>query len=307
MRIAVIGGANIDIGGFSRAEARLRDSNPGIVRMSPGGVGRNIAANLTLLGADVELITALGGDDRADMLRADCERIGVGLHYALSFPEAGTSTCLYIANVDGDMLVAVNDMAIHESVTPEALVSAVTAANEMDLAVIEANLPARTLAFLSEALRVSIVADAVSAAKVERLAGAIPRLSALKPNRIEAERLTGIAVSDERSARNAAEKLVRMGAASVYLTMGEQGVCAADASGSAFLKCNPRPMANATGAGDAFTAAIAWATARHMDLFTAARAGMAAASIAVESAGAVNPEMSEGRLRARISEMNQGG
>ncbi len=84
-------------------------------------------------------------------------------------------------------------------------------------------------------------------------------------------------------------------------------MCAADASGSAFLKCNPRPMVNATGAGDAFTAAIAWATARHMNLFTAARAGMAAASIAVETAGAVNPEMSEGRLRARISEMNQGG
>ena len=286
MRIAVIGGANIDIGGFSHEEARLRDSNPGVVRMSPGGVGRNIAANLALLGADVELITALGGDDRASMLRADCERIGVGLRYALSFPEMSTSTYLYIANADGDMLVAVNDM---------------------DVAVIEANLPAQTLAFLSEALRVPIVADAVSAAKVERLAGAIPRLSALKPNRIEAERLTGIAVSDERSARNAAEKLVRMGAASVYLTMGEQGVCAADASGSAFLKCNPRPMANATGAGDAFTAAIAWATARHMNLFTAARAGMAAASIAVESAGAVNPEMSEGRLRARISEMNQGG
>ena len=119
MRIAVFGGANIDIGGFSHEEARLRDSNPGIVRMSPGGVGRNIAANLALLGADVELITALGGDDRASVLRADCERIGVGLHYALSFPEAGTSTYLYIANADGDMLAAVNDMAIHDFVTPE--------------------------------------------------------------------------------------------------------------------------------------------------------------------------------------------
>lgn len=304
MRIAVIGGANIDIGGFSRAAARLRDSNPGAVRMSPGGVGRNIAANLALLGADVELITALGGDDRARVLREDCARMGVGLTHALSFPDASTSTYLYIAGSDGDMLVAVNDMAIHDSLAPEALAPAVAAVNQMDIAVIEANLPARTLAFLSEVLTVPIVADAVSAAKVERLAGAIPRLSALKPNRIEAERLTGIAVKDEQRARCAAEKLVEMGAGSVYLTMGEAGVCAADASGSAFLRCRPRAMVNATGAGDAFTAAIAWAMAKHMDLFAAARAGMAAASIAVESAGAVNPEMSAERLQARISEIS---
>ena len=67
-----------------------------------------------------------------------------------------------------------------------------------------------------------------------------------------------------------------------------------------------RPAIAAVNASPA-PVAIAWATARHMNLFTAARAGMAAASIAVETAGAVNPEMSEGRLRARISEMNQGG
>ena len=191
MRIAVIGGANIDIGGFSSAEARMRDSNPGRVRISPGGVGRNIAANLALLGANTELITALGGDDRAQILRADCKKLGVKLNHAISFPDAATSTYLYIANADGDMLIAVNDMAIHERLTPEALSPLIAEVNRCDAAVIEANLPAETLEFLSKVLSVPIVADAVSAAKVDRLKGALPRLYALKPNRIEAEKLTG--------------------------------------------------------------------------------------------------------------------
>ena len=304
MRIAVIGGANIDIGGFSSAEARMRDSNPGRVRMSPGGVGRNIAANLALLGADTELITALGGDDRAQILHADCKKLGVKLNHAISFPDASTSTYLYIANADGDMLIAVNDMAIHERLTPEALSPLIAEVNRCDAAVIEANLPTETLEFLSKALSVPIVADAVSAAKVDRLKGALPRLYALKPNRIEAEKLTGIAVTDEKTARSAAEALVSMGVKNVYLTMGEAGVCIANASGSAFLKCTPLPMVNATGAGDAFSAAIAWAAAQGMNQVETARAGMAAASIAVESAGAVNMEMCASRLLARVSHMH---
>ena len=304
MRIAVIGGANIDIGGFSSAEARMRDSNPGRVRMSPGGVGRNIAANLALLGADTELITALGGDDRAQILRADCKKLGVKLNHAISFPDAATSTYLYIANADGDMLIAVNDMAIHERLTPEALSPLIAEVNRCDAAVIEANLPAETLEFLSKVLSVPIVADAVSAAKVDRLKGALPRLYALKPNRIEAEKLTGIAVTDEKTARSAAEGLVSMGVKNVYLTMGEVGVCIANASESAFLKCTPLPMVNATGAGDAFSAAIAWAAAQGMNQVETARAGMAAASIAVESAGAVNMEMCASRLLARVSQMH---
>ena len=86
--------------------------------------------------------------------------------------------------------------------------------------------------------------------------------------------------------------------------MGEAGVCIANASGSAFLKCTPLPMVNATGAGDAFSAAIAWAAAQGMNQVETARAGMAAASIAVESAGAVNMEMCASRLLARVSQMH---
>ena len=49
--IAVVGGVNIDIGGRSDAPLVAGDSNPGRIRSSLGGVGRNIAHNLALLGA----------------------------------------------------------------------------------------------------------------------------------------------------------------------------------------------------------------------------------------------------------------
>ena len=51
----VVGGVNMDIGGTSYAPLVSEDSNPGAVTMSLGGVGRNIAHNLCLMGTDVHL------------------------------------------------------------------------------------------------------------------------------------------------------------------------------------------------------------------------------------------------------------
>ena len=56
----VIGGANMDIGGVSDEILIDNDSNPGTTTISLGGVGRNIAHNIALLGAEVKFITALG-------------------------------------------------------------------------------------------------------------------------------------------------------------------------------------------------------------------------------------------------------
>ena len=55
---------NVDIGGRSAGPLVGRDSNPGTVTVSMGGVGRNIAHNLRLLGVRVSLLTALGEDPR---------------------------------------------------------------------------------------------------------------------------------------------------------------------------------------------------------------------------------------------------
>ena len=60
--VVVIGGVNVDIGGKSHAPLVAADSNPGSVRVSLGGVGRNIAHNLSLMGTDVRMLTAYGDD-----------------------------------------------------------------------------------------------------------------------------------------------------------------------------------------------------------------------------------------------------
>ena len=60
-------------------------------------------------------------------------------------------------------------------------------------------------------------------------------------------------------------------------------------------------MRNATGAGDAFMAALAWAYLEGTDLESTAACAAAAAAIAIESFETINPALSASAVRARIA------
>ena len=52
--ILVLGASIVDIIGFSKREFKAKDSNPGAIKISLGGVCRNIAENLARVGVNTE-------------------------------------------------------------------------------------------------------------------------------------------------------------------------------------------------------------------------------------------------------------
>ena len=82
MRVAVIGGLNVDLIAASRNAIRPGDSNPGQVRTALGGVGRNIAENLCRLSCETALVTVLGDDDRGLRALHACEKLGIRMEFA---------------------------------------------------------------------------------------------------------------------------------------------------------------------------------------------------------------------------------
>ena len=119
--VVVVGGANVDICGRSWEPLVPEDSNPGLVSMSIGGVGRNIAHNLSLLGADVRMLTACGDDLYGQRLCAASAAAGIDMSRILKLTDERTSTYLYVTGPDGEMAVAVSDMTICERIDPEYL------------------------------------------------------------------------------------------------------------------------------------------------------------------------------------------
>ena len=296
----VVGGVNMDIGGTPFAPLVGQDSNPGRVTMSLGGVGRNIAHNMALLDLDVRLLTALGDDMNAQKITTSCIELGIDLAPSLQVPGGTTSTYLFLNDEKGDMALAVSDMAIYEHLTPRYLATKEALLNNARLVVADTNIPAESLAWLAENCKAPVFVDPVSTAKAEKLRPVLGKLHTLKPNRMEAELLSGVTITDEASLNRAADVLLDTGLRRVFISLGGEGVLAADHNGRVHVPCCPGQMVNTTGCGDAGMAAIAWAYLEGTDLAGTAKASMAAGAIAMESAETINPAMSARLLRDRM-------
>ena len=296
----VCGGVNIDIGARSFAPLRAKDSNPGKVELSLGGVGRNIAHNMRLLGVPTYLLTAVGGDSRASQVEQSCRDLGIDLSHALHVPDGRTSTYVFVGDSDGDMAIAVSDMEICKKLTPDYFASQLDLLNGAAAVVVDANLPRESIAYLTEHCTVPVFIDPVSTVKAEKLHGLLGRVHTLKPNRIEAELLSDVKITDDASLHKAAEALLAQGLQRVFISLGGDGVLAAQKDEMQLVPICKAEMRNATGAGDAMMAALVWSFLSGQSLTESAASGTAAAAIAVESEETINPNMSAEAVKGRL-------
>ena len=296
----VVGGVNVDVCGRSLAPLVAADSNPGTVSTSLGGVGRNIAHNLRLMGVDVRMLTAYGDDLNGERVAASCSELGIDLSHALRISGGTTSTYLYLTDERGEMALAVSDMEICKKITPAYLAANLSLLQNAQVVVADANIPAESLRYLAENCTAPLFVDPVSTAKSEKLRPILPRIHTLKPNRLEAELLSGVKIQTPADVEKAADALTELGVHRMFLSLGADGVYAAMGDQKRRLPNLPGRMVNTTGCGDAFMAALVWAYLEGMDLETTAKAGLAAGAITMESTETIHPNMSAEALKARM-------
>ncbi len=296
----VVGGVNMDIGGQSDNALIPNDSNPGKVTVSLGGVGRNIAHNLALMGTDVHLLTAFGQDVHGQRIANSCVELGIDASHALKVADMSTSTYLYIAAPNGEMAVAISDMQVCERITPAYLAANLSTLQNARVVVADTNIPAESLVYLAENCTAPLFCDPVSTAKAKKLLPILDKIHTLKPNRLEAELLSGVRIHTKEDAERAAQVLLDRGVVRVFLSMGADGVYAATKTQKLWLSNLPGAMVSTTGCGDASMAALVWAYLEGMDLKQTALAALAAGAITLESPETINPAMSATALKTRM-------
>ncbi len=264
----VIGGMNLDILGTGSSPFLEGDSIPGRIEIQPGGVGYNIACRLAKAGVKTELLTLLGDDFNADILRAACLSEGIGL--SLAVQTRGPSP-LYLAIHDqqGEMRAAVNDTKALESLDPDCLRKILAGTDHFNACVLDANLSVACLQSAAENVSAPLIADPVSAVKCLRLLPVMGSLTAIKPNRMEAWAMTG-----ENSPQRAAEALIRLGVKQVFISLGAEGVYYADTCQSGFHRASGIAGVSVTGAGDAMAAGITLGVAMGLPADETALLGM---------------------------------
>ncbi len=261
-----------------------------------GGVGRNIAHNMRLLGLNVQLLTALGGDAWAQHIENSCRETGIRLERAIRLPRQRTSTYMCISGPDGDMALGVCDTDIARHITPAVVEKNLDMLCAAELVVFDGNLTPETMDCLSSRCTAPLFVDPVSASKAVKLIPFLPRIHTLKPNAIEAETLTG-----ESDPLAAAQALVRAGVGRAFVSDGANGMAAAQVGESIFVPCRRAALVNATGGGDAVMAALCRSFIDGRDLVSSARYALAAGALAVECAQTINPELCDGAVKERMA------
>lgn len=288
---AVVGAVNMDICGRPMKKLIFRDSNPGTLHFTPGGVGRNIAHNLRLLGEELTFLTVFGDDAYAAELRRDCAALGMDLSCAETRRGGRTSSYLYITDERGEMQLAICDSDTSDCITPAYLEAHLDVLNGAAAVVFDGNLAPETVAWLGAHCTAPLFADPVSVTKAERLRGVLGRLHTFKPNLTEGQNLTG-----ETRPEAIARAMLAMGTRRVFLSMGAEGILAAEGETLLHLPCLPTRLMNTTGGGDAVMAALVWAYLNGLDLAQSAAAALRAGKCTVEYEGTNNPALSPSLL-----------
>lgn len=291
-RVIVAGGVNVDIGGTSNNALVMKDSNPGIIHTSFGGVGRNIAHNMKLLDLDVSLMTAIGEDYNGQLIRSSCAEYGIDISDALLVKGASSSTYMFINNPDGDMAVALNDMRICEHLTPMYFGGKLDVINNADVLVVDCNLPAQSIKYLAENAQIPVFVDMVSSIKAMSAVPVLDKLYAIKANKAEASALSEVDITDEGSLEKAADILIEKGVKNVFISLGESGMYVASGSVRKHVQSFETEVVNTTGGGDCAMAALVRAFMCGLAPEDAAIYANAAASIAISSLETISPDVS---------------
>lgn len=300
----VIGAANIDIGGTPYKPLIPGDSNPGVIKMSYGGVARNIAHNLTLLGFNVELITAAGDDTLGMEMMRRCEAIGLDTSLSVVVPGGSSSIYLFINDEKGEMDLALSHVDIVKKITPEYIESNIDVINAAEVVVADCNLSQESLLKLIDICEVPLYVDTVSVTHADKIKGHLKGIDTLKPNLLEAEFLTDMIIESEYDCLEAARAFIDQGVRRVFISMGPHGMIAADKDHAIQVDRYPATVKSTTGAGDSAMAAIIWSTLNEEgDGLTApAMAANAAASATISVDPTIHPGMGIDLIRKIIKE-----
>ena len=301
-----IGAANVDIYGKSSIKIRTHYDHPANISSNVGGVTKNILTNLSKLGANTKLMSALGDDAYRDVIIKNCEINNIDTKDCLIVKGKSSSVFMQIQDENNDMYLALCDMSALESITPTYLNSKSNVILNSKLIVFDPSLSDNTIKSLIKLCngKVPLYADPVSDNYALKMKEYVGDLTCMKPNRTELENLSDMKIKDDSDLIKASTKLLDKGLKKLYVSLSKDGLLYMDNSG-AKIKKKLKPvknMVNASGAGDALMAGIIYGELNNLDIQEVIDYGLAAGIAAVTSKETVNDNLSVDLLNKILKE-----
>ncbi len=295
-KICVVGSSNIDLVVKSqRLPLRGETILGGEFLMVPGGKGANQAVAAAKLGAEVYFVSKLGDDIFGTQSFANFKKEGVNIKYVTRTSKALSGVASIAVDGAGNNTIVVAPGANH-LLSPQDVKKAEKDITSCGAVVCQLEIPLKTVecaAILAKKYKIPFILDPAPAQKLSK--ELLKMTDVIKPNETEAEILTGIEVTDTKTAEKAARKLLKCGVKTVIITMGAKGCFVVNEETSEFFGAKSVKAVDSTAAGDAFVGGLAFCISSGSNILEAISFAGNVAALSVTKMGAQSsmPSMKE--------------
>lgn len=286
-QILVVGSSNTDM--VIKAAHLPRPGETilgGTFFMNPGGKGANQAVAIARLGGSVTFICKTGSDIFGHQSQQLFEEEGINTSYV--FSDSGNPSGVALITVDekAENCIVVASGA-NANLLPSDLAKAEEAIEQADLILMQLEVPMETVCFVADIAWQKGKKVILNPAPAHPLpADLLRHLYLITPNETEAEMITGVKITDESSAGEAARLLSEMGVQHVIITLGSKGALIYSGGKAEMVPALKVEAVDTTAAGDVFNGALTVALSEGRSLKEAARFACKASAISVTRVGA---------------------
>jgi pseudouridine kinase len=302
-KITVIGAANIDLIGYPKDKLIFKDANIGTLETKFGGVGRNIAENMSKLGFEVEFLSVFGQDDFSKRIVESCDNLGINTKNCLVLQNRTTSVFMAIMDRYNDLAVGLTAMDIYNDIPDSFILDNLDIIDQNEYCILETNMPKRILELVTDKLpNIRFALDAVSGKKALKSKSILSKLTILKCNLLEAELLSDIKVEQRTDKEKLVKYFIELGVKKVFITSGKNGIIYGDSKGFYQYKIRSIKPLNTIGAGDSFMAGLLYGATKKYDIHKMVEFANACAQITIQHKNTVHPDLSEQLILKTIHE-----
>ena len=286
-QILVVGSSNTDM--VIKAAHLPRPGETilgGTFFMNPGGKGANQAVAIARLGGPVTFICKTGSDIFGHQSQQLFEEEGINTSYV--FSDSGNPSGVALITVDekAENCIVVASGA-NANLLPSDLEKAEEAIERADLVLLQLEVQMETVCFVADIAWQKGKKVILNPAPAHPLpADLLRHLYLITPNETEAEMITGVKITDESSAGEAARALSGMGVQHVIITLGSKGALIYSNGKAEMVPALKVEAVDTTAAGDVFNGALTVALSEGRSLKEAARFACKASAISVTRVGA---------------------
>jgi pseudouridine kinase len=248
--VICIGAAFVDELFHMKEEMIPASTVPASVAKTVGGVSRNIAHQLALLGVEAQLISVFGNDSDGDWLKHSCTSVGVKIDASIT-KEGLSGKYTAILNPDAELFTAFLTNAATNLITPQHLEKHKSLLQTASYLLADANISVAAgewlLAF-SNATKIPFILEPVSVPPARKFKNVnLSGLHLVTPNEDE---LPVLCSEKALFTQHQIQELIEKGVENVWLHHGKLGSAIYNKERSITLHAPEIEIVDCTGAGD---------------------------------------------------------